>query len=269
MAQATFANKGGSLANGDADRQRIPTNLRVLRIIEIIARSDEALTPAEINREINLPKATVHRLCRTLEAEGYVVRDRSRGKLRPGRRLRSLSSGILHASSAHIARHQVLQVIATEVRETVNFVVAEEQGMRYLDRVETDWPFRIQLPIGTNVPFHCTASGKMFMASLPEPECKAFVNALPLTRLTANTHVESSTLLADIKEIRLNNYALDRGEFIEDMNAVAVPVFSPDNVWAAAIAIHGPVQRLSLQAAVARVGILHEGARRLQRALFP
>ena len=257
------------MTNADENGQRIPTNLRMLRIIEIIARSDEALTPAEINREIDLPKATVHRLCRTLEAEGYLVRDRSSGKLRPGQRLRSLSSGILHASSAHIARHQVLQGIAAEVRETVNFVVAEEQGMRYLDRVEADWPLRIQLPVGTNVPFHCTASGKMFLASLPEAECRHFINALTLTRLTANTHVEPSSLLADVREIRRNNYALDREEFIEGMNAVAVPVFSPDDVWTAAIAIHGPVQRLSLEAAVARVDVLHEGARRLQRTLFP
>jgi len=257
------------LTNADANGQRIPTNLRILRIIEIIGRSDEALTPADINREIDLPKATVHRLCRTLEAEGYLIRDRSSGRLRPGQRLRSLSSGILHASSAHIARHQVLREIAAEVRETVNFVVAEEQGMRYLDRVETDWPLRIQLPVGTNVPFHCTASGKMFMASLPEPECRAFVNALALTRLTANTHVEPSSLLADVRETRRNNYSLDREEFIEGMNAVAVPVFSPDGVWISAIAIHGPVQRLSIAAAVARVDVLHEGARDLQRALFP
>ncbi len=256
------------MTNADAHGRRIPTNLRILRIIEIIARSDEALTPAGINREIDLPKATVHRLCRTLEAEGYLVRDGGSGKLRPARRLRSLSSGLLHASSAHIARHQVLLGIAGEVRETVNFVVAEERGMRYLDRVETEWPFRIQLPVGTNVPFHCTASGKVFMASLPEPQCRAFVNALTLTRLTANTHAEPSSLLADVREIRRNGYALDREEFIEGMNAVAVPVLSPDGAWTAAIAIHAPVQRLSVEAAVARVDVLREGARDLQRALF-
>ena len=37
----------------------------------------------------------------------------------------------------------------------------------FADRVETDWPFRVLLPVGTHVPFHCTASGKTYLASLP------------------------------------------------------------------------------------------------------
>ena len=74
--------------------------------------------------------------------------------------------GLLYNSRDHMARRQILLNIANKVKETVNFVVPEASGMNYIDRVETDWAFRIQLPIGTNVPFHCTASGKCFLASL-------------------------------------------------------------------------------------------------------
>ena len=64
-----------------------------------------------------------------------------------------MASGILHASRLHIARHQILQDVAATVGETVNFVVPEDAGMSYFDRVETDWPFRVQLPVGTHVLF--------------------------------------------------------------------------------------------------------------------
>ncbi len=44
---------------------------------------------------------------------------------------------------------------------TCNIATPDRDGMVYIDRVETKWPLRIQLPIGTTVPFHCTASGNL------------------------------------------------------------------------------------------------------------
>ena len=128
--------------------ERIPTNLRTLLILEAIGRMQGPVTPAELGREIGLSKPTVHRLCATLLAEGFLARDDRKKGLRPGRRMRLLASGVTSASSAHIARHQVLMTLAGQVGETVNFVVPEDRGMTYQDRVETDWPFRIQLPVG-------------------------------------------------------------------------------------------------------------------------
>ena len=80
----------------------------------------------------------------------------------------------------HVARHQILKDVAAKTRETVNFVVPQDNGMHYLDRVETDWAFRVQLPRGSNVPFHCTASGKIFMSSLKKAVRISFVDALIL-----------------------------------------------------------------------------------------
>ena len=42
----------------------------------------------------------------------------------------------------------------------------DREAMVYIERVQTEWPLRIQLPIGTRVPFHCTASGKMYLSTL-------------------------------------------------------------------------------------------------------
>jgi len=166
---------------------RIPTNLRTLMILEVLGTSDRALSPTEINKSIGLPKQTIHRLCAKLEQEGFLAREEDGKKLRPTRRARLMASGLLHASRDHIARHQVMQRVADEVGETVNFVVPDSQGMIYVDRVETDWPFRVQLPVGTHVPFHCTASGKTFLASLAPKARQAMVRSLQLKELTPNT----------------------------------------------------------------------------------
>ncbi len=250
------------------DEARIPTNLRTLRILEILGQSDEPMSPTEINRLLGLPKQTVHRLCKTLLMEGYLVRETNGKRLRPARRLRSLASGILFASRFHISRHQVLLDVAAQVEETVNFVVPEEKGMTYLDRVETDWPFRIQLPIGTHVPFHCTASGKTYLASLQPAARKAAVEALRLEKLTENTLDNAESLMLELDKVAKQGFALDNEEFVAGMVAIAVPVKDDNNRYCAALAFHGPTQRLSIEVAKANIDLLVNASRRLSNAIF-
>jgi DNA-binding IclR family transcriptional regulator len=141
--------------------------------------------------------------------------------------------------------------------------------MSYQDRVETDWAFRIQLPVGSHVPFHCTASGKCFMASLPPRTRRRFVESLALTPLTPATLSDRERLIEDLAEIARRGYSLDAEEFMEGMVAIAVPVTDPEGRFIAALAFHGPVQRVSIAAAEARLGMLQEAATRLSAAVLP
>ncbi len=251
----------------DVDK-RIPTNMRTLLILEVVGRSDVPLSPTEINAELGLPKQTVHRLVSTLEREGFLVREADRNKFRPARRARMMATGLLYASRNAITRHQILQEIAAQTGEAVNFVVPEESGMNYLDRVDTNWPFRIQLPRGSNVPFHCTASGKTFMASLSPARRRTFVQGLKLERRTANTHTTEDTLLAELAQIAKAGHAIDNQEFMDDMFAVAVPVLDPQGRFVAAIATHGPKQRLNETKVTEFSDVLKAAAIRLRDTLF-
>ena len=247
---------------------RIPTNLRTLLILEVLGRSDQPLAATEINESLGLPKQTVHRLCTTLEREGFLSRHGNSKRYQAARRLRDLGAGLLHNSRSHISRHQILVEVARVGRETVNFVVPEDDGMSYLDRVETDWPFRVQLPIGTHVPFHCTASGKCFMASLPPRARREFVMSIKLESLTSHTHTDAKALLKELAEIASAGFSLDRQEFVEGMVAMAVPVTDTTGRFVAALAVHGPIQRISMADVVGHKEVLQGAALRIRNALF-
>lgn len=251
-----------------SEEARIPTNLRTLKILEILGESDEAMTATEINDRLGLPKQTVHRLCTTLESEGYITRVGSSKRFFPSSKLREIGSGLLFASHSHILRRQILKGIATQVKETVNYAAPVVTGMSYIDRVETDWPFRIQLPVGTSVPFHCTASGKTFMASLPPKARKAFVKGLFLNRLTDSTHVTEESLLEDLAGVARRGYAIDDEEFMDGMIAIAVPVKDEHGRFCASLALHGPMQRLTIEQALDRKEALLNGSHKLTSALF-
>ena len=248
------------------DESRIPTNLRMLKIIEALSAHGREVAAAEL--DVDLPKPTLHRLCATLESEGFVIRDRQSGKLRPGTRALQMANGLQAISPVHIARHQLMKAVATEIRETLNLATAATDGMVYLDRVDTPWPLRFQLPIGTEVPFHCTASGKMFLASLSKHAFTGLLGSMTMTSEAPNTITDPERLRDEIAAIRKADYSWDNQEFMAGMVAFAVPIRDPEGRFACALAFHAPEQRIGFEEGRAYVPILRAGADRIAAVMF-
>ena len=236
-----------------------PPNLRILKIFEIIANASHPLTPTEINEQLDWPKQSLHRLCQTLLNEGYLVKQTRR--LHPTKRLLELVAGLNQHATGQTARHQILLNIARETGETVNFVRPEIRGMTYTDRVETNWPFRILLPVGSHVPFHCTASGKTYLANLPQAKRQSMLASLDLHPFTDATHTSVETLEKELRKISKDGFALDKEEFYEGMIAIAVPVFDSRRRYVAALGTHGPKQRFNIEDALTRRSLLIESAK--------
>ena len=247
---------------------RIPTNMRMIIILETLAQAGRPLSVAEIGEIVDLPKPTLHRLCTTLEEQGFLIRDSIGGRLRPARRTRTLASGLQMASQLHISRRLVMTALAAEVRETCNFSVPGDSGMRYLDRVDTPWPLRYQLPIGAEVPFHCTASGKMYLASYSDAALERMLHSLVLTPEGPNSITDKQAFRAEIEAIRAADHSWDNEEFMAGMVAVAAPIRDPEGRFAATIAFHAPLQRMSFEDAKGWVERLKRAATDLERLMF-
>lgn len=244
----------------------VPPNLRVFRILEIFADVGTPLTPTELHRHTEWSKQTTHRLCHTMVAAGLL--EKQGRYLHPNSRVNRLAASLSNFAISNVTCHQILRDVASKVGETVNFVRPEKQGMTYVDRVETNWPFRILLPVGTHVPFHCTASGKTFIASLPAPRRRAMIANLDLVRLTEHTHVTAESLATEIDLVRQRGYALDLEEFHLDMIAIAVPVLDRKNRYFASLAMHGPTQRLDRAKIEGNLELLQASAERISATLF-
>jgi DNA-binding IclR family transcriptional regulator len=223
----------------------IPTNLRLLLVIEEIVRSGVPVTPTDVNATLGLPKPTIHRLFATLEEEGFLQRDLDGRTYSPGSRLRTLASGVMSSLRIRTARLAVLGNLSREIGETCNIALPDRDGMIYLERVETEWPLRIQLPIGTRVPFYCTASGKVYLSSLKPNHFRGLMSAIELEPKTPNTITDLSKLRRELVRVRELGYALDREEFMPDMVALAVPILDVNSRIMATLAAHAPKQRVT------------------------
>ncbi|KHA53882.1 IclR family transcriptional regulator [Sulfitobacter geojensis] len=229
----------------DSDKA-IPTNLRLLLLLEEVARVGVPVTPTATNEVLGLPKPTVHRLFHRLEEEGFLQRDVDGRSYSAGQRLRKLSANVLSSSRIRVARLAVLHALTDDVGETCNIATADRDGMLYIDRVETKWPLRIQLPIGTTVPFHCTASGKMYLSSLSPRHLAKFLSSAALEAHTDKTLTTSDALMAEVATIRERGYSTDNEEFMNGMVAVAVPIRDDLGRLMSTISLHAPDQRVSV-----------------------
>lgn len=239
---------------------------RALRLLQAVAEAERPLGIAELVVALDIPKPTVHRMCQRLEAEGYLEREPGARQFSVGHRLVALSLRTLRSAPGG-ARRAILQDLVRQIHETCNLTVLSGQTVLYLDRVESGWPLRMQLEPGSHVPLHCTASGKLFLASLPPAQRKRLLDTLPLTPLTPTTITERSALEAELKVITRQNYSLDREEFLLGLVAIAVPVRDARGTVVATIACHGPSARLDIETALSYLPVLQDGARRIAATL--
>ncbi len=230
----------------DEDTGQIPTNLRLLMLLEEVAKVGVPVTPSVVNESLGLPKPTIHRLFATAEAEGFLQRDIDGRSYSPGRRMRLLSVNTLSSEHVRTVRLAVLKSLAMEVGETCNLAIPEREGMFYLDRVETHWPLRIQLPVGTQVPFHCTASGKMYLSTLRPDYLERFLKNHSLDKQTEKTITSPAKLQAELTMTRERGYATDNEEFMPGMTAIAVPILDNRGRLLSTLSIHAPEQRRHL-----------------------
>jgi len=239
---------------------------RGLELIDAVAEAGRALTIAELCGLLDLPKPTVHRICQRLSASGYLAREPGGHHYIVGPRLLRLALNV-QRGGAGSERRAILQGVVDAVGETCNFTALAGDEVIYLDRVEARWPLRLHLETGSRVPMHCTASGKLLLAFLPEARRARILKSIDLSPLTPNTIVDPSAFGAELTAIAAQGYSLDREEFLLGLTAIAVPVRDANGVVVAAIACHAPSVRFSLARAVECLPAFRRAATRMAQTL--
>jgi DNA-binding IclR family transcriptional regulator len=107
----------------------------------------------------------------------------------------------------------------------------------------------------------------LFLAHLPVARRDPLLVALSLQALTRNSLTEVGALRAECDAIAARGYATDREEFMAGLIAVAVPVRDAGGEVRAAIAVHAPAARMSLDDAVSRLPALQAAAARMAQFL--
>ena len=242
---------------------------RGFSILEYVVESNRPVSSAELIGDLGLPKATIHRIARQLEEDGFLQREPAENRYLAGPRLHDFALAVLSNRVLGAPRHGILRVLADEIGETCNCTMMDGNHVVYLDRVQTNWPYRIDLPVGTHLPLHCTASGKLFLANLPKTLRNRLIYNAPLQRQTGRTITDPVLLEQELERIGADGVGVDNEELMRGMVAISVPVYDQSQRMCLTVAVHAPTVRKSLNELRQYLPALRRAAADLSASYFP
>ncbi len=201
----------------------------------------------ELSRHLGLNKATIFRLVKTLEAEGFLSSDPSSGKYYVGTALLRVAYVGLSRSELERAAHPYMERLASETGESVDLTVWTAEGVLFVDQVRTSRPFRPVSRVGRVFTDFANSHGKLFLAFMSEEE-RAAALAKPRPQLTPFSITDQDRMDQELAKVRAQGVAYDFQEHTEGVCSVAAPICDP---------IAGkPRASLSIVAPVSRFGTI-------------
>lgn len=223
---------------------RNSSTVRVLRILEEIAKSEEGIGVTELANRLELNKSTVYRFLATLEEEQYLEQQLTTKKYQSGIKLFELASRIVNQVDWTKDIRPFLVDLKDRVNETVHLGIIDEGEVVYIDKVECERSIRMYSRVGKRAPVYCTGVGKAILAFLSKEKQANIIENIDYTKFTASTIIDDSDLNKEIKIIRAQGFALDREEHESGVNCAAAPIFTHDGQVLGGISIAGPSSRV-------------------------
>jgi hypothetical protein len=147
-----------------------------------------------------------------------------------------------------MSQHRCSRIYRGETGESGHFAVRMGDAVVVIARTSGLSAFQLTDRVGMVRPAHCTALGKIILASLRPEQLKRFLERVELKPSTGKTITDIPVLLREIAEIKHSGIAFDDGEFNPEVRCIAVPVMDFTGQIVGALGISAPIWRLSVQA---------------------
>ncbi len=193
---------------------------KALDALFLLGNSQGALRLSDLARELGMPRSSAHRTLAPLLRRGLAEQDDS-GRYRAGFGLLALGLVVANREPLVAAAKPVLEAAAAELGETFFLVVARAGQLLVVEKAEGDGFLRASPRLGSAVPVHATAVGKLYLAHAPEQ-----VAAAELTRFTPRTLRARKLLEAEVELVRQQGWASNIEEWQPGLCVVGAPVFA-------------------------------------------
>ncbi|MER5276533.1 IclR family transcriptional regulator [Streptomyces sp. NPDC002809] len=200
--------------------ESLDTGLRLMRLF----LTHDSLTVSEAAELLSIGRSTAHRVLSTLEGRGFAIREASGRGYSAGPELVRLGrpAGFGTPVREHVGA--VLEDALLRTGETVLSAALIGDQVIVTDGRESCHPVRVMLERDRTRPAHATAGGKLLLSRMTTEQVCAVFPQEQLEAVTPHTLTSRPELLADLARTRERGYALSRGESVQGMNAVAVPL---------------------------------------------
>lgn len=239
MTRAAAPRVGAWSASVTADRAPLNQSLaRGLQILQVFESGQTEFGIRDLARRVKIDRSITYRLVRTLTDAGFLEQNKVNQQYRIG--YRAFEIGQHYTRSGALYDIAVAALTQLSAAESLNLYLAKrvEHALLYLAAVENDTSV-VRAAAGTRGHLHATALGKVLLAAEPPGVLKELMPRLSMARLTPETTTSRTRLMRELRQVRMQGYAISAGEFLYGVVAVGAPVFDASGQVVAAISASG------------------------------
>lgn len=237
--------------------------LRGLRILEAFGSGHSQMTLSQIADEISVTSSAAFRCVRTLEQEGYLIRDESARTFRLASRVMDLGySYIKSLDLGEVATRQA-RALRDQSGFSVHVAVLEETETVYVYRAISSSPMVSNVPVGSRLPAFATAMGRIMLAQLGENELDHRFGGYTFPKYTEATIETLDQLKAALAEDRERGYVAQPSQLAEGTVVIAAPIRDRSGHVVGAINMSG--HRSQFKATKKQVKMVCDCAERISR----
>jgi len=236
---------------GERNNSQVKTLSKGLMVLEMIM-AREGVRTTDVAEHLGIDKGSASRILHTLVESGFVARGKGR-LYQVGPKLAQRTARRWSRSELRAMARPLLEKLVELTGESAHLSILADNQVLYLDRADSTAPLRVDRPVGTLAPLHCTALGKVFMAFDETP--------IParMPSFTVRTITDPDLMRAHLRQVLNQGYALDDEEFDMGIRCVSAPLRERTGQVVAALGLSGPTARVNL----ARTKELGELVRRI------
>lgn len=233
------------LGDGD-DLYEAPALERGLRMLGEFSQRKGSLSTAELARRLRLSRPTVTRLLASLESLGFVERDEGEGgrSYRLGVSVLRLGFDYLETLPLNEAGLPLLERLSHRTQLPCNLVVRDGRHIVYVAKVTPQSPFSSAVRVGTRLPAHATALGRILLADLSLPALRALYPEAQLETFSISTPRTVVELFNLVQGDRQRGYLLAEGFFETGISTIAAPVRDGSGAVVAALGLTVAAERI-------------------------
>jgi DNA-binding IclR family transcriptional regulator len=180
----------------------------------------------DIARSLSISKSTTFGILKSLEEEGFLVKDPLSKKYSTGSTLFELSKKILRITDVVVTARPYLERLLEAVDETVFLGIREDEAVKLIDVLEPQKEFKISSSLGSHMSLVAGVVGKIFLSAMSDEEVAGLLSQKGLRKYTENSIVDAERFLREVELTRARGYAVDLEEYIKGIRAIGALVYS-------------------------------------------
>ena len=225
-----------------------PLNSSILKgfeILSLFSKGRPEISSAIVGEYLGLNSSTAHRFLKTLEAAG-ALRATKRGYFTLGPKIEELGLIAEETDALPLVIQKEIDLLSRDLNESVMVCRLTRYGPTCVAVSNSSRAITVNISIGTLLPLHSTAQGKLWLAEMSPSERSARLSAQKVVGPQAPAP-DPERLQAELSRVRRQGYALNLGENEPDIAAVSVPIRNASGKTVLTLSTFGMLSRFGAE----------------------